>query len=245
MSTIIDSPVEASRFFNRYMESKINHMVLFNALPDNKKQMIFTLVTDMLPDDNLANCGEYFKLLLKQHNMTYTALANYILGYIECIEENPEDKAISQIKSSLQSLEKAKSFDEDNYIIKYVCDFFSISTDVLLYGYGKKYEVIWEKVQEVFDKQELTKQEFLDGIFYKVDEAAKKYQKDCDYYINSSHKVFADILEDTYFAEGLLLESEISLLDENAFDTYFNLLSPYEQCAVYHLMENIQKELNN
>lgn len=242
MSTIIDSPMEASDVFNCTR--------LYEALPNAKKQMLYDLLFDLLPDKKISNCGFYFQQLLDMHNMTYSELANYIIGYMECMDENAKEKEPEHIKSGLESLLKAKTYKEDNYLVKYVCDFFSISEDVLKYGYGEKYSIDMEIVAQIFDEQHITTDEFIENIVYKVDEGYVKYSKDCDYYILNSHKVFADIIENQYFvdapvAQKLLKTEEFSLLDKNGFLEYFQRLKETERKAILHLMENMKKELDN
>ena len=156
-----------------------------------------------------------------------------------------DEKELDYVKSCLQNMMNAKSITEKNPYKKYICDFFSVSEDVLRYGVGKKYTIDMEKVAVIFDEQKISEEDFIEDILNKTYAENSKAVNNCDYYIRHSHVVFGNLVEDRFFGDNVLIEEDYSLLDIDSFIEYWEKLEWKERYAVYRLMENIKKELNN
>lgn len=251
MDKIIDSPSESCQIINEYIKMR-NIEKLFISLSSAQKNIVYALVIDLLPKKLIENSGYFFGKLLEREQITYSKLASYIYGYMECMDEIPKtknnkgemaEKELEYVKSCLQNMMNAKSITEKNPYKKYICDFFSVSDSVLRYGVGKKYTIDMEKVAAIFDKQKISEEEFIECILNKVYSENSKAISDCDYYIRHSHVVFGNLVEDRFFGESVLIEEDYSLLDIDSFIEYWEKLEWRERCAVYRLMENIKKEL--
>ena len=223
---------------------------LYNSLTYAQKKLSYELVLDLLPEKLKENSGYFFSRLLEREGLTVSNLTDYIWGYIECIVncdtmENVILTDRNSISSALNAMEKAHSVTKKNIYIDYICDFFSVSESVLRFGIGKKYTINMDKVAKIFDKSELSEQDFLEQIFEKFCEVDDKIKDDCDYYIRHSHVVFGKIIENTFFENNVLIEENYSLLDTDSFIEYWGKLEQKEKNAVYRFMENIKKELGN
>lgn len=234
---IIDDPIKASRTMNEWKDGKEN----FDLCSHEEKQMLFDLVFDLLPEKEHGLSGLFLERLLKENHLTYSQLSRYIYGYI-CFMEDPAQNGeldLEKIKSILQTMMTARRIDEKNKIFSYICDFFSVSEDVLKYGQGEKYTLDFEKAKEAYRRTGLSPKEFLDDMIEMEEIDNSKEVEACKYYITHSAKAFARIIEDRTFTENLLKKEEYSLLDEQIFNTYLWSLGDRERQAVLNCMKNI------
>ena len=147
-------------------------------------------------------------------------------------------------------------------MVSRICDYFSVSKEVLLYGEGKKYTVNYEKLWQLLTAKDdsLTKdlvkdesalmEALLDLGYREGDDSQikedRKRNENFRLCVENSYIIFAKLVEDRAFMEAEeFLEEEDEFLedyfDDQTFLWYFSQLSKEEMMAVTHLVEDLQK----
>ena len=255
------SPIEAGKIFIDYVENRNKYMELTEA----DKELVFKLVVDLVTDAKKSCCALFFRKLLDNADMTHTELANYIYGYMLCMnyfdeeeqkeekhkEENDEDEEEDKkdetksyqpkrVIDALAGILKNTSYKDDNPYVPMICDYFSISEDVLKYGRGKKYTLDMSALNSFFKDNNLTIEKVTREILKKDIDCFEKYAKRCEQYIVHSHLMIANLIQHKFhYKKQLLIEEDYSLIDEEVFMSYFRLLKDKERNAVINLMESL------
>ena len=141
---------------------------------------------------------------------------------------------------ALAGILKNTSYKDDNPYVPMICDYFSISEDVLKYGRGKKYTLDMSALNSFFKDNNLTIEKVTREILKKDIDCFEKYAKRCEQYIVHSHLMIANLIQHKFhYKKQLLIEEDYSLIDEEVFMSYFRLLKDKERNAVINLMESL------
>ena len=124
------------------------------------------------------------------------SLDNYYLS-----EEDLEKIDYEKYKSAMRKLLNTYCTKE-NEVLKLLCGYLCISTDVILKGKGKEYFINYEKLKKIIDNEGIDVEEFIkqhvEIKFNKDMEGDKKVKKDYEKYIHHNAEIFAENVANLY-----------------------------------------------
>lgn len=237
----LEKPQDCAKYFRKRM----NAFTIFTSnLAQPYQEIVIGLVYNLLKENSRTASGYFFKKLLEERNISYSDLAKYICAYQDFNPEYFSDIiSLENVKSSLQKMVNSQKV-KDNYLIELICDYFSIDTDLMIYGVGKRFEMNEENIVKAFDKTEIN--DIADKIenppsvlLGKELEKARCYYKK---FICNSPKLYTELLKSYCKQEIPLLKSEEDCLwDLEYFQIMIGKLTLKEQYAVFNLIEQLAK----
>lgn len=224
--------------------------ILYSEDCEPEKQiMIMRLVLNLLPEKKLQRAGYFLNRLLKKNDITYYELAKRLLIYRDVwgADKDSYNMDETDMSSRLQKMVNSKTCSTDNPLINYICDYFSVSREVLLYGRGKKYTADDDTLKAALEEHWDYSDDFLKAVCskkqYKPSPKEKETLRKC---IRDSDlicvKMVADLLHKD--EKDFLHEEEEDFIDEFDFDMftwYFVDLNETEMEAVVNLAKDFQK----
>lgn len=223
-----------------YFEKDINYK-RFLKLSSEYKKVVLKMMIDLLPDKKTNHCDMFLQKLLDEKEKTYNDLGKYFAEYYQSQGEEIE---IADINSRLEKILKSKTLTDKNAIKELLCDFFSVSLDVLNKGKGDKYEL---NLEELLKEIKMTKggfEKFMDlheeNIKNDIEECV--FTNDGNNYracIQESHKLFHQYLSNTQGIKTPLHKETIELFDDTIFPIYQDDLDISQRNAIGNLIDNL------